>query len=146
MPLVKSSTATLVAPTHQQVEIEVEQKASKTKIGTVEMIRSIVELRGPLALFQSADITFLASLVFGSLGFGATELFRRSFTSFFLSESSGVKNTAGESELVLLFAASVATVLTALAASPFEVLRVRSMGLVTSKKWTEVLEDFLVRR
>ena len=146
VPLVKSSTATLVAPTHQQVEIEVEQKASKTKIGTVEMIRSIVELRGPLALFQSADITFLASLVFGSLGFGATELFRRSFTSFFLSESSGVKNTAGESELVLLFAASVATVLTALAASPFEVLRVRSMGLVTSKKWTEVLEDFLVRR
>ena len=143
----KSNTATIVlAPAHQRVSIEiVEQAPAKVKVGTVQMIRNIIELRGPLALFQSADITFLASLVFGSLGFGATELFRRSFTNFFLPENSGVKNSASESELVLLFAASVATVLTALAASPFEVLRVRSMGLVTPKKWTEVLEDFLVR-
>jgi hypothetical protein len=43
-----------------------------------------------------------------------------------------------------LLAASLATVITAMAASPFEVLRVRSMGLVESKKWTTVLEDFLV--
>jgi hypothetical protein len=144
VPTAKSSTATLVAPSHQQVATEIEPTTTNPKVGTAQMIKSIVELRGPLALFQSADITFLASLVFGSLGFGATELFRRSFTSFFLAENSGVKNNAGESELVLLFAASVATVLTALAASPFEVLRVRSMGLVTPKKWTEVLEDFLV--
>lgn len=144
-PIVKSNTVTLLAPTHQQVSIEVmEQAPVKLKVGTVQMIRSIIELRGPLALFQSADITFLASLVFGSLGFGATELFRRSFTTLFLTENSGVKNSASESELVLLFAASVATVLTAFAASPFEVLRVRSMGLVASKKWTEVLEEFLV--
>ena len=141
-----SSTATLLAPAHQVVSIEVAQEPPKLKVGTVQMIRSIIELRGPLALFQSADITFLASLVFGSLGFGATELFRRSFTSFFLSDNGGVKNSASESELVLLFAASVATMLTALAASPFEVLRVRSMGLISPKKWTEVLEDFLVRR
>jgi Mitochondrial carrier protein len=145
VPLSRSSTATLVAPTHQQLTIEKVPAISKANVGTIEMIRSIVELRGPFALFQSADITFLASLVFGSFGFGATELFRRWFTIFFIPDNVGVKSSTSESELVLLFAASVATVLTALAASPFEVLRVRSMGLVKPKKWTEVLEDFLVR-
>jgi hypothetical protein len=141
----RSNAATLIAPTHPQVSIEATPAIPKTNVGTLEMIRSIIELRGPLALFQSADITFLASLVFGSFGFGATELFRRWFTIFFIPDTNGVMRSASESELVLLFAASVATVLTALAASPFEVLRVRSMGLVTPKKWTEVLEDFLVR-
>lgn len=111
----------------------------KVKIGTIDMVQSLVELRGPLSLFQSADITFLASLVFGSFGFGATELFRRSFTSTF--------SDGGESgsEIILLVAAALATVVTAAAASPFEVLRVRSMGMLESKKWTSVLEDFLVR-
>ena len=49
------------------------------------------------------------------------------------------------SEIVLLLAASVATVLTAAVASPFEVLRVRSMGLIEPQKWTDVLQDFMVR-
>lgn len=117
-------------------------RTSTVKIGTVDLIRGIVDLRGPLALFQSADITFLASLVFGSFGFGATELFRRSFTGIFFSRTGSGSGTGAE--VVLLLAASLATVLTALAASPFEVLRVRSMGLVESKKWTAVLEEFLV--
>jgi hypothetical protein len=106
----------------------------------MDMIKAIVELRGPFALFQSADITFLASLMFGSFGFGATELFRRSFTAVFFNEDSG----DGLAEIVLLAAAALATVVTAAAASPFEVLRVRSMGLVEAKPWKDVLEDFLV--
>jgi hypothetical protein len=44
------------------------------KIGTVDMIQSLAEMRGVPALFQSADITFLASIAFGSFGFGATEV------------------------------------------------------------------------
>lgn len=112
-----------------------------TKVGTTDLIWSMVELRGPLSLFQSADITFLASLMFGSFGFGATELFRRSFTAAFF----GTGEAQGGSEVVLLLAAALATVVTAAAASPFEVLRVRSMGLLESKKWTQVLKEFLVR-
>ena len=38
---------------------------SKEAAGTVDIIKSLIELRGPASLFQSADITFLASLVFG---------------------------------------------------------------------------------
>jgi hypothetical protein len=148
------------------------QKTSETqvKIGTVDMIKSLIELRGPKSLFQSADITFLASrkslnqtnsltdaslpkliftniptfallpnlaVVFGSLGFGATELFRRSFTASFSNDGTG-------SESILLVAAALATVVTAAAASPFEVLRVRSMGLLEAQSWISVLEDFLV--
>lgn len=77
------------------------------KIGIADYVFSLAEMRGPLALFQSADITFLASLVFGSFGFGATELFRRSFTEIFFSDTGG---SEGGSELILLLAAAVATV------------------------------------
>jgi hypothetical protein len=108
------------------------------KIGTSDLIKNLVALRGPRALFQSADITFLASLVFGSLGFGATELFRRSLTMTLITDGGGTN-----SELILLIAATAATVITSAAASPFELLRVRSMGLVESKPWTAVLGDFL---
>jgi Mitochondrial carrier protein len=111
---------------------------SDVKIGTIDMIKCLVALRGPLALFQSSDITFLASLVFGSFGFGATELFRRSFTEFFFAGGGG-------SEIVLLLAAALATVITSAAASPFEVLRVRSMGQLESTSWLVTLQDFLVR-
>jgi hypothetical protein len=114
---------------------------AETSLGTTDMISGIVKLRGPFALFQSADITFLASLVFGSFGFGATELFRRSFTEAFFGESGG--SDTG-SELVLLAAAAVACIITSAAAAPFEVLRVRSMGLVEAKPWKDVLVDFLV--
>ena len=126
-----------------QPNVAVESEAAATqkkeaKIGTLDLIKGTIELRGLSSLFQSTDITFLASLMFGSFGFGATELFRRSFASFFSPEGDG------GSELVLLFAAAVATVVTAAVASPFEVLRVRSMGLVEPRQWTTVLEDFLV--
>ncbi len=120
-------------------------KTSQTKsdedlqIGALDLIGSLVKLRGPLALFQSADITFLASLVFGSFGFGATELFRRSFTIVFFNEGGAGSN----SEVILLLAATVATVITSFFAAPFELLRVRSMGQVEDKKWTEVLGDFI---
>jgi Mitochondrial carrier protein len=103
-------------------------------------MKSLIELRGVGSLFQSADITFLASLVFGSLGFGATELFRRSFTlAFFPEEGGGQTNV----EIVLLAAAALACVVTSAAATPFEVLRVKSMGLVEQKGWTAVLDAFL---
>jgi hypothetical protein len=116
----------------------VETIIEENKIGTVDLIKNLVALRGPRALFQSADITFLASLVFGSFGFGATELFRRSFTMTFFTDGGGTN-----SEVILLLAATAATVITSAAASPFELLRVRSMGLIESKPWTAVLGDFL---
>ena len=114
--------------------------SKKETIGTLDMMKSLIELRGVGSLFQSADITFLASLVFGSLGFGATELFRRSFTlAFFPEEGGGQTNV----EIVLLAAAALACVVTSAAATPFEVLRVKSMGLVEQKGWTAVLDAFL---
>jgi solute carrier family 25 phosphate transporter 3 len=119
----------------------VETIIEENKIGTVDLIKNLVALRGPRALFQGADITFLASLVFGSLGFGATELFRRSFTMTFFTDGGGTN-----SEVILLLAATAATVITSAAASPFELLRVRSMGLIESKPWTAVLGDFLNER
>lgn len=138
------ATAVAESPTDTAVLTEASEDSSKKaeSVGTLDLLRALAELRGPLSLFQSADITFLASLVFGSFGFGATELFRRSFTaSFFTSSESGTG-----SEVILLLAAALATVVTAAAASPFEVLRVRSMGLLESTKWTNVLRDFLVRQ
>jgi hypothetical protein len=120
-------------------DIHLEETA--VKISSNELIGSLIELRGPAALFQSADITLLASLVFGSLGFGATELFRRSFSEiFFVGGDGGV---GFRSQLVLLLAASLATIITCAVAAPFELLRVRSMGLVESQKWIDVMKDFL---
>ena len=110
------------------------------KIGTLDLITSLVKRRGPFSLFQSADITFLASLVFGSFGFGATELFRRFFTNAIFEEGPG--GGTGE-ELVLLGAAALACVMTSFAATPFEMIRVQSMGKVEAQGWTEVLANFL---
>jgi len=42
-----------------------------------------------------------------------------------------------------LFAAAVATIITCAVAAPFELLRVRSMGLVEPQKWNDVMKDFL---
>ena len=145
-PAVFMSNGTSAVAIQESVSVDTTASLSKkehqtTKLGTVDLIQSTIELRGWKALFQSADITFLASLVFGSLGFGATELFRRSFGTVFFPEGEG--SDTGK-EVVLLLAASLATVVTAAVASPFEVLRVRSMGLLTPEKWTSVLEDFLV--
>ena len=109
-------------------------------IGTVDMLKTLIKLRGVKSLFQSSDITFLASLVFGSLGFGATELFRRSFTMAIFADEAGAESSL---EIVLLAAAALACVLTSAAATPFEVLRVKSMGLVEPKGWIEVLNTFL---
>lgn len=107
-------------------------------VGTLDILRTMVRFRGFSSLFQSLDITFLASIPFGSFGFGATELFRRSFTDYFAYGDGA--------EVVLLLAASAATVVTALAVSPFEVIRVSSMSSLQSKPWTEVLDDYLVSR
>jgi hypothetical protein len=52
-------------------------------------------------------------------------------------------NDGTGSTIILLFAAAIGTVVTAAAASPLELLRVRSMGQLESKKWTAVLQDFL---
>jgi len=127
--------------------IQVQKRTTETEdaIGTLAMIKSLIELRGPLSLFQSADITFLASLVFGSFGFGATELFRRFFTSSFFDDTSGGNSNFG-SELILLAAAALATVITSAAATPFETIRVRSMGIIESKGWKTVLGEFLAEK
>ena len=126
--------------TSDAVATETSSKDGKNEtVGTGDMIKSLVKLRGFKSLFQSADITFLASLVFGSLGFGATELFRRSFTGALFPQGGGER---GE-EIVLLTAAAFACVLTSAVATPFEVLRVKSMGMVEAKGWTAVLDDFL---
>jgi hypothetical protein len=126
------------------IEAGDETAKDTTVVGTIDLIKAMIRLRGPLALFQSADITFLASVMFGSFGFGATELFRRSFTQYFFTGGNTNNDGGGGSEIVLLLAAALATVVTAAAASPFELLRVRSMCLVEPTKWTLVLRDFLV--
>jgi hypothetical protein len=123
----------------EQQETPSNAKEEASKIGSLDLIQNLASLRGPFALFQSADITFLASLMFGSFGFGATELFRRSFSISFFSIDGGDSN----SEVILLLAATAATIITSAAAAPFELLRVRSMGLVESKPWTQVLGDFI---
>ncbi len=111
------------------------------KVGTIDVMKALTRLRGPLSLFQSADITFLASLVFGSFGFGATELFRRFFTSLYFVDDGGSKGTE---EITLLVAAAIACILTSAAAAPFELLRVRSMAYVDAKPVNTVFSDFLV--
>jgi len=108
-------------------------------IGTSQVIQSLIEVRGPLSLFQSADITLITSIVFGLFGFGATELFRRSFSAVFFDESSA----SGPSEILLLVAAGFATLLTCLAGSPFEILRVRSMSMVESEPIATVFNSFI---
>ncbi|KAG7359059.1 mitochondrial carrier protein [Nitzschia inconspicua] len=136
----EATTALMIKPTPTKDTTAIDVNNLPVKIGSKDLILSLIKLRGPGAIFQSADITFLASLVFGSLGFGATELFRRSFTmAFFMGEESDGLNT----EIVLLLAATVATIITSAAAAPFELLRVRSMGLVEPKPWPDVMKDFL---
>lgn len=130
----------ITAAEQSTVELASVTTSGNVKLGTMDLIKATVELRGWTSLFQSADITFLASLVFGSFGFGATELFRRSLSIAFLRN--GSSDTA--SEIALLVAAAGATVVTAAAAAPLEVLRVRSMGYVEPKVWPEVLRDYLV--
>jgi hypothetical protein len=115
------------------------REATNRSPGTMAMISSLVQLRGPTALFQSADITFLASIMFGSFGFGATELFKRSFASFVVDDS------GPESEVALFLAAASACIVMCAAATPFEVLRVRSMGAIQPKGWITVLAEFMVR-
>jgi hypothetical protein len=116
------------------------EEDANSKLSTLAVAKSLIALRGPISLFQSSDITFLVSLVLGGLGFGATELFRRAFTSFFFEDGA----TGMESQLTLLGAAALATIITSLAATPFELTRVRSMGLVERKGWKDVLSDILV--
>eukprot|EP00536_Pseudo-nitzschia_multiseries_P004605 jgi/Psemu1/188390/e_gw1.77.118.1 len=134
---VEVATATNIAASSA-----VDEPAAPAKISPQDLISKLIELRGFPSIFQSADITLLASLVFGSLGFGATELFRRSFTEyFFIGGDDG--GSGGGNEIVLLLAATVATIITCAAAAPFELLRVRSMGLVESQEWVGVMKDFL---
>mmetsp|Transcript_19514 Transcript_19514/g.42090 ORF Transcript_19514/g.42090 Transcript_19514/m.42090 type:complete len:1057 (+) Transcript_19514:108-3278(+) len=115
--------------------------ASTTKpaISTNQVIQSLAEVRGPFSLFQSADITFLTSIVFGMFGFGATELFRRSFSVVFFDEA----GASSPNEFVLLAAAGFATLLTCAAGAPFEILRVRSMSSVESLGVKKVFQDFV---
>ncbi|KAL3826761.1 hypothetical protein ACHAXA_009370, partial [Cyclostephanos tholiformis] len=110
----------------------------KPNSGTLEVIKRMIEVRGPLSLFQSADITLLTSVVFGLFGFGATELFRRSFSAVFFDETA-----AGPSEFLLLAAAALATLLTCAFGAPFEILRVRSMSTAENQGIKKVFEDFV---
>lgn len=105
----------------------------------------MISLDGPSSILQSADITFLASLVFGGFGFGATELFRRILIAMNEGDPGGGTNYG-----VLLTAAAAATVVTSALAAPFEFLRVRSMSL-SSRVWvggvlTSVVEENTLKR
>jgi len=140
--LIQMATKTTPSQNFESQESTSEtDKKNTTSLSTADMIKSLIALRGPFALFQSADITFLASLVFGSFGFGATELFRRSFSMIFFSDGGG--GGLGGGEIILLLAAAIACILTSLAAAPFELLRVRSMGYVEAIPVKTVLSDFL---
>ncbi len=131
---IKTNTAT-----ERQKEEDADEELN---VGTLDVFKGMIAMRGPTSLFQSADATLLASIVFGSLGFGATELFRRSFTTVFFPDSTGGMKTTGE-ELILLVAAALACAITSLVAAPFEILRVRGMGYVEPKPVTTVLSDFI---
>ena len=135
------ATATTTASTTETMLVEGDVSAAQAKLGSQDLISSLIEMRGFPAIFQSADITLLASIMFGSLGFGATELFRRSFTQALFEADAGGGGNGGQ--LILLAAATLATIITCAAAAPFELLRVRSMGLVEAQKWTEVMKGFL---
>ncbi|KAL7494571.1 hypothetical protein ACHAWT_003329 [Skeletonema menzelii] len=124
-----------------EVKSESSQPEDKPALGTTQIIQSLIEVRGPLSLFQSADVTFLASVVFGLFGFGATELFRRAFSAVFFDEAAAAANSPNE--FVLLAAAGVATVLTCAAASPFELLRVRSMAQVENEGVDKIFNGFV---
>ena len=145
----KNDEELMEAVAARPIKVDVSNDKSEKKdekeasVGTFDVIKTMISTRGPFSLFQSADITFLASIVFGSLGFGATELFRRSFSIVFFGDTAGGAKTSGE-ELTFLFAAALACVLTSLVAAPFEILRVRSMGYVEAKPVLSVLSDFLV--
>eukprot|EP00519_Triparma_laevis_P007880 CAMPEP_0182495354 /NCGR_PEP_ID=MMETSP1321-20130603/4149_1 /TAXON_ID=91990 /ORGANISM="Bolidomonas sp., Strain RCC1657" /LENGTH=766 /DNA_ID=CAMNT_0024698705 /DNA_START=616 /DNA_END=2912 /DNA_ORIENTATION=+ len=91
---------------------------------TTEILSAMVSKEGPVSLAQSLDITFLASCVFGSFGFGATELFRRIIVNLNLNQGPG-----GTDYVALLTAAAAACIFTSIVAAPFEFLRVRSMSL-----------------
>lgn len=139
-----------VAKLSSEKDNESEHSASddpdeEVSASTLDIFRGMISMRGIRSLFQSADVTFLASVVFGSLGFGATELFRRSFTLIFFPGSTGGMKTTGE-ELIVLVAAALACIITSLVAAPFEILRVRSMGYVEAKPVTSVLSDFLAEK
>ena len=138
----KSSPAVLVHEQSKPGQAE-DVMEEEVKPGTLDIIKALISMRGPQSLFQSADVTFLASVVFGTLGFGATELFRRSFTMIYFPENTGGMRSTGE-ELIVLVAAALACILTSLVAAPFEILRVRSMGYVEAKPVSQVLSDFLV--
>jgi len=127
--------------THPSTATETESKR-KYSVGTTDVIQSIIEVRGVKSLFQSADITLLTSIVFGLFGFGATELFRRSFSAVFFDENAPGSSDS-PNEFVLLAAAAFATLLTCAAGAPFEILRVRSMSLVEAKGVKEVLGSFV---
>ena len=77
--------------------------------------------------------------MFGLFGFGATELFRRSFNAVFFDETS----SAGPNELLFLFAAGLATLLTCAAGAPFEILRVRSMSTTENQGVAKVFDEFV---
>lgn len=129
---------------HKELSAEANTKVGvgkSTNVGTVDVMKALSRLRGASSLFQSADITFLASVVFGSFGFGATELFRRSFTDVFFSDGTGSK---GGEEITLLIAAAFACILTSAVAAPFELMRVRSMAYINAQSLNVVFSDFLV--
>ena len=128
------------AKASKEVSADTNLNSNVSDVGTLECINTAIRLRGFDSLFQSADITFLASLVFGSLGFGATELFRRSFTLVFFDETNAA---SGELTLILLVAASLACILTSFVATPFEVLRVKSMSRLDSVNVEKVLGDYM---
>eukprot|EP00977_Amphora_coffeiformis_P019850 scaffold7518_cov150-Amphora_coffeaeformis.AAC.2 len=120
---------------------EVEPPAKS--VGTIDMIGGLWKLRGPSALFQGIDITFMASIVFGSFGYGATEFFRRLFAEFVETDSSNT-DSGLQLEAALLAASAVACIVMCAAATPFEVLRIRSMASVQPKGWKQVLLEFTV--
>lgn len=141
-PAKDAESGTTLVAIGKQVNAEnlVDVEQEKGSVGTLKYLQTLAEMRGLRSLFQSADITFLASLIFGSLGFGTTELFRRTFTSTFYDESTAANGTQ---TLIFLAAATVACVLTCLVATPFEVLRVKSMARVDDASISRVLGDYM---
>lgn len=127
--------------THPSITTETESKR-KYSVGTRDVIQSIIEVRGVKSLFQSADITLLTSIVFGLFGFGATELFRRSFSAVFFDENApGASDSPNE--FVLLAAAAFATLLTCAAGAVSIFMFVSSMSRFSGQVYINIVTSLL---
>ena len=88
----------------------------------VQSTQQIVAEGGNKALFYGAGATVIGYLVYGAVSFGLTEYFKRLFL-----EAAGPEYATFYPFAILLFASMSAAFFGAVAVTPFEALRIRSV-------------------